>query len=463
MARKDVQHFWDGNAWHEAVHHHFGETLNFFLLRVRPFEPDRVKLALEALCKEHRLASVRGYRIFGQHDVLIRAWLHASLVERFRRWLEHGQYIAGVDRLLHFSVDDIGARWYFSNPSSPELRLLRHLGPDKIQKIEDGLDPELYHRARQARLIAVRERKASHKGRITFFVTLKFPGAELDLTKRRFVVSQLKEFFNDNADFKYYAVDYGHGFCDFIVKAEVSDFFRIQSLPNWIGETFKGDGASTETYLSHSTHEIFGNTRLSPATFDELKGQDLFARSILPEMYPKSSDTAEEIEQYLTQKRNQDISSGARNFLHDFLLGAYKRKSSHMAAVLYQFCRVIERYLRENHEEYLGRLHLDRQQIYARANISRAPDKVTLTDLFAVYTIALTEQQRPLKVTGGWQRFVDLRNDLAHANDRLLMEWKESADTVLAFWQYLSILLKEIESVIVRHDDEVREFFAPDQ
>jgi len=463
LSRKATEQFWDGNAWHEAVHHYFGETLNFFLLRVRPFEPDRVKLALEALCKEHRLASVRAYRIFGQHDVLIRAWLHASLVERFRRWLEHGQYIAGIDRLLHFSVDDIGARWYFSNTTAPELRLLRHLEPDKIQKIEDGLDAGLYDRALKARLIVVRTPDPRPKQRITFFVTLKFPGTELDLTKRRFVVQQLREFLNGNPDFKYYAVDYGHGFCDFIIKAENSDYFKIQSLPNWIGETFKGDGASTETYLSHSTHEIFGNTRLSPATFDELKGQDLFARSILPEMYPKASNTAEEIEQYLTQKRNQDISAGARNFLHDFLLGAYKRKSSHMAAVLYQFCRVIERYLRENHEEYLGRLHLDRLQIYTRANISRTPDKVTLTDLFAVYTIALTEQQRPLKVPGGWQRFVDLRNDLAHANDRLLVEWKESADTILAFWHYLSIILKEIESVLGRHDDEVREFFAPDQ
>src|SRR5260370_39199806 len=98
-------------------------------------------------------------------------------------------------------------------------------------------------------------------------------------------------------------------------------------------------------------------------------------------MYAKASKTAEEIKKSLTQKRNQDISAGARNFLHDFLLGAYKRKSSHMAAVLYQFCRVIERYLRENHDEYLGRLHLDRLQIYTLANISLRPHKVNLNDL----------------------------------------------------------------------------------
>jgi hypothetical protein len=97
--------------WHPAVHaSHFGETLYFFMIRLK--EPlhrpvaDQVRHLLHSAEIEYACE----YSLFGWHDALIRVWLTPSYYRRLRRALDDSVH-HNVDDYHHFTTTNIYYMW----------------------------------------------------------------------------------------------------------------------------------------------------------------------------------------------------------------------------------------------------------------------------------------------------------------------------------------------------------------
>src|SRR5215216_4939869 len=106
------KNFFEDKFWHHSIHERLGETLFYFLARVRPLDHEEISAHLKKFLQDKRLGSIRVFPIFGSFDLLIRAWLHPSVVNTFRKGLD--SILVGSSHTLHtpFSVEHIDKRWY---------------------------------------------------------------------------------------------------------------------------------------------------------------------------------------------------------------------------------------------------------------------------------------------------------------------------------------------------------------
>jgi hypothetical protein len=443
--------YWNDKAWDFSVHERLGETLVCYLVRIRPYDEQSVIEAFNKILSELGVASVRAFGIFGNYDLFIRAWLPASLPHRFEEALE--RKLPGVRGVYAFTVDKVEHRWYETPLPEPDRRTRMHLLNDlERQAIQDVESGNTVRFEELKRLNLAFERGVAGPPHIILFETIDFQD-ELSTQVIRSISEGIRDFLIRNSNkYRRPALDRGHGFCQFLIKAEVEDFFCIAELPNWISDEFREYGVMTETFLSQQPTHMTGSSKIGPATFEILEGRDLFAQSLIPELYPKKGSHYDEAERFLKGSiEAKKLGAGGKNFLRNFILAVLNEKPSDMVTAFFQLFYDWEAYLRDAHSEFLGRMGAAPGRIYKEVGIpvEKRYEEFTFVDVLQIYSRALRDRSEGKLIGTDWQQLTTVRNQTAHARIDP-GHWQEPLKSVLQHWKRMHLLICLVERVTRR-------------
>jgi hypothetical protein len=348
--------------------------------------------------------------------------------------------------LQPFAVTHVDNIWNRFPDHDVGRSLLESLDDKNVRSVQQPIssqsskDKKLLHDLVEAKLIVPRHKLPEDT--LRFFVSINLedesPSVQSD------VVRGIKRFLTDKEeDFQFPSIYRGFGFCSILFKAQVVDYFRIAELPNWIGQEFSEFGISTETYLVHGTEQIAGDETIGEATFNAIKGRDLFVQFIIPELYERdyNEEHKYEVERFLkdighSQRQDSDLTQKDKKLLHDYLIGFLENDSTKMAQTLFTFFYEIESFLRENHKPFLTKFIGDGEtigEIYREVNSDKQSGKyLTLPELLKFYSIvnsrsAVAGYDNVFSDHKTRDSLGDIRNKVAHGDLNFRQKW----DTVL--------------------------------
>ena len=433
--------------WHHVVHQRLGEILRYYFVRLQPFEPKKIADKLQALLENKELGNIHSYKLFGPYDLLIRAWLHPNIMNTFSGWID--EFLPESKAKELFDVGAIDYAWYDPKGATGDNRsdLLINLTEERIRSVQTGEEGGLTLQLLDQRLLL--QHGDTTRRSIKFFVTVDLREFS-PYDRGREVAAEIIEYLQADADLFNEAVYRGHGKCNIIIKAQSLDFFAISKLPNWIGIRFRG--ARTETYLSHDPTFLIGSGRVGDSTFHEIRGRDLLAQSIVPELYDNTikSDPRrrKEVEQFIRNEVSElEVTNNFRTFLHEFFVGYLRINRTEMLRTLYELFASLEEYLRRTYQEFVGRRCgsntkniLSRWELGDKLKRERPP----LATLFGLFGDALSQSEGPNGLLSDWNSLVKLRNDTAHANFDPTETWAHNLRLLLEQYGRLSKLLNII-------------------
>jgi hypothetical protein len=468
--------------WHYEAHKYLKEKLRYFLLALSPYNADGLDKSLQRLAKEKNISGLRAYRVFGPHDLMIRAWMHDETFHNMEKWFY--EYISiedvRVEKVLSTYIREIEYRWYPDLNSQAESRLNADLKYERIARIESAQDKKLFKEYLDARLIRP---KPSTPNGITFFICVRFP-REITKPKILELTADIKEHISKHPRiFCCAEIDLAAGgLCDLMIRARAPEYFNIgkliQSLSN------HPNVSNTETYLSLEEFPVFGDTKLSLATYDALEPRHSDVENILPEFYPKrkwpSEPVANAVELYLLthvlSRRNLIISEGLKKFLNGFLLGVLlgdetDEGRAEMGSACLRIFPPLEDYLRDLQGKYFKALSYTVEEIYSECfpfpskdgqgkagqaehiqleqgqSKLKGPEKASLAQLFHTYYKAISKKGKSVEIGTELDGFAEVRNQQFHLKRWKKDEWKNAADTVIRNWPVIQALISEIDTV----------------
>jgi len=417
---------WQGKFWHHLVHQHLGETLFYFLVRVRPFDPEHALEGIRRVIASLRLGSVRAFPIFGQHDLLIRAWLHPTITKTFETELYSHLGERSVHGFHTFSVTNVVRRWYDSD-QQVDTTLLRTLTGGTIPKVQTAQNPSLLQKLAVGQL--VQERGSSSSNSVNFFIAINLESYSHDSIAG--VVEELNDYSNQAAPRKIdnISIYNGYGFCQILFKGQAPNYFDIAPLTNFLSRRFKTVGLHTETFLCHGATHPVGDESIGEATLWALQGRSLFVQAIIPELYSGYFGKRREVEYWLEEAaRNSELSDEDKKPLHDYLLAYLNDDPGGMMSTLSSYFSKLEGSLRNNHAKFIAmRMQRPQKEVYRLAGIDSGKRSLVLGDLFNIYSVVI-QQTDPNNacLAGDWDDLTNIRNMAAHGEEEeLLKRWKE--------------------------------------
>ncbi len=210
-------------VWHPWIHDLYGETLHYFLLKVRP-TINTIEV-IDKLLEENNVMGRCLYEVYGTYDYMLRTWLtdnkRASLIKKIMgsKYIRTAhEFIANTDSIDFFQdkVDRIPLIEKATRDYSSEI----------IRKAKKG-DAKILNDLKKDGLI-VKLLPATSQPRIKFFWLLRCPPAQ-----QPFVVQPLREYLSsfmeqETSAIKELSFYLGTGFADFIIKGVASDYFAIR-------------------------------------------------------------------------------------------------------------------------------------------------------------------------------------------------------------------------------------------
>jgi hypothetical protein len=431
--------------WHYELHHRFAEQLVYYLLRVRPFEAQRVSDSLNALLARSELQSVRVFKLIGPNDLLIRAWHHSNVTPNFPDWLREA-LVFGTE-VRRFVVANVHMISSFAPAlEQPEAAdLLESLYDEEtVQAVQDGHDDNLLDQLIKTGVVITRDSQGPDA--VKFFLAISL--SQKDETIQVDAAKDLCRHIRDNATtIKNASVYRGDGFCDIFVKGETDNLFNVGSLIDWIYVRFQKYSASTETYVVAWPRPLIeAPDRISESTFKAVHGKDPFVHSIIPELYERFYSSRKDIEGALSRTRKQVIAAH-KKLIHEFLLAYLEGKNIEIGRVLFTFFTELEEYFRENHREFIGRNSLSPGKVYDAVGMPQDSRKyINLGHLFNIFAYIVKEKalSDDVLLAGDWNSLVELRNKPLHGALNYSEEWRASLETLL---QYLPRLRRLIEVI----------------
>jgi len=414
--------FWDDKFWHHLVHQRLGETLFYYLVRIRPSNLSEIEACLKRIMEDDKLGSVRVFPIFGTYDIIIRAWLYPSVADRFRNDLEVSLATAGASRVVHtFRVEHVDQRWH--GKENVDKEMLESLEESTIRDVQLGKNPGKFAQLVAGNLAFQRRKTES----IRFFVAINvdFLDGELPLG----IVNAIKHDLSTTPNIKNVSIYRGIGFCQILVKGEVLDYFSIAPLPNWIGAAYHRHGAQTETYLVHGPSPTLGDESVGDATFFALRGRDLFVQSVIPELYDHPFEKRHDVERLLIDFVHAYVPGAKdKDLLHDYLFAYLTDDGSGMAKTLLIFFHDLESYMAKHHKEFIARISSKspREMFQAAHLDDEAFNRPSLRQMFMVCALSMKTKEPSTQndnLTKSWDDLGDLRNDIIHGRADHLKDW----------------------------------------
>jgi hypothetical protein len=443
--------FWENKFWHHKVHERLGETLYYYLVRVRPFDESQINERMGKLLSTLRLGSVRVFPIFGQWDILIRAWLHPTAVNSFQT--ELNLQLADTIRAHHtFAVSTIIRRWY-DRGQRVDKSLLANLNESTIRGVQSGQNISLLNDLIEGQVVQVRAKQAENA--INFFVAINLEAGTSAIYDD--VVDALHNHWIRVAQIHNASIYRGYGFSQILFKGQVQDYLRIAEFTNGMIKQFKSVGMNTETFLLHGSSHIIGNEGIGEATFLGLKGVNLFVQSIIPELYTEDFPRRHLVERFVDEEaREKEFTKEDRKLIRDYLLGFLNDDATQMASTLYTFFAGLEKYLRLNHGKFIGlRTKKSTRDIYKAAGLESSKKHLALGDLLKVYSVAIEDADpNDKELSGNWDDLANVRNQVAHGDEDFEKKWKEHLKVLFVQLPRLHKLTSTIEAEL-KTDEEV--------
>lgn len=444
--------YWANLEWHYEVHERFGEELVYYLLRVRPFHKE-IKNQLKALLERKNLESVRIFEIFGRNDLLVRAWLHPVAKRDFPDWLKEA--LTFDTECEVFSVSQPFT--ILSGPPSlnlPDSDLLNNLfNEDIIRAVQEGRDDSLLKKLIEKGIVFSREQVGPDP--IKFFLSIRLPQESQKI--KNAASEELFEYISsDITTIKNVSIYQGVGFCHLLLKGEVvENFFAIGELIDWILHNLAYLEASTETYVVALPAPLVEMAdRISKATFQAIRGMDLFVNNIIPELYEEYFSHKDEIERWFSEVSKQTVME-AKKLVHDYLHGYLKQRNADIKIVLFTLFNELEEFLRENHIKFAVKNGLDPVDVYRVIHYKDIAKHIPLGTLFEFYhhVVELNGQTPGLKWSGSFRDLSHLRNKPFHGDWDFHREWDTSLKLIVNSWPGLKQLIE-----IIAKTNEVVEY-----
>ena len=409
-------------GWNYAVHRHLGEILAYYFVKVDLYDRTRIKMKLEKMLSDHNLGSVRVFEIFGNYDLIIRAWIYPSIEQKFREWLQE----ALPYRLIHiFQSTDSDVRWY----PKADKRAVELITQETIQRAQDlSLDLDRL----ESLALVTRKTPGNGKNLVRFFVAVYFEGAgqQLFLEDGASYSREVENKIREVATIRDYTIDRGFGFCQMLIKGEAEDYFSIADVPSWISTHYKSLRARTETFLVHRRGHLVGGEKIGLSTFRAIGGKDIFANSIVPQMYdndrvtPYSPDKIEWVKRHLTKVRGvaQDtleLSDKDRALLESCMISYLEGDPSIATKALFGVFSDMEAFLRRTYKELLfSKLRLDRDRLLLAARVdSKNLKYLSLGDVLRLLHEGAKElNHNDFGPPKGFEQIVELRNKVMHGD-----------------------------------------------
>jgi hypothetical protein len=471
--------FWRQKAWHHKVHQHLGETLHYYLARVRPYDAPKAKKAIEEMAKLHKLGSIRVFELFGPYDLLIRVWAHPAQAEHLRDWLMFA--LKPSDPLCPFMVHTIHRRWYWQIDSELNPEAVRNtlvaLNEKTFRELQEGNTngqlKDIRKNLVKNNLIVAR---TPHKPlTIKFFVAISLKNDAAEVIEA--IVADISSYLGKERVFKYASIYSGWGYFSVLVKAQVGldHYFKIRDLATAVVEKYKAAGASRETYLVDSLVPEFEVEELGKSTFNAIHGMDLFVNGIVPELYQQdlSPEVIEEIE-HLLRSEAQALrqSTAISKMIHDYVLAYLSKDETTMATTLLALFMSFERYLSVHFGEFVGRHSkkamrevinevVERGKSFQQKKGAEADEQTHASEkdrdykkwglwaLLAGYSIAIETHSKSATVhlAWRWEDVAEIRNGLAHYRDNLLEDWQRPLTIALRNLPRMRELIELVQRV----------------
>lgn len=411
-------------GWHERVHRHLGEVLCYFFVKVSPLDTPRIKDGLDKMFLARGLGSVRVFEVYGAYDLIVRAWLHRTLVKDFDLWLTGS--LEGMVKVVHpFQVTESDGRWY------PELseRALERIDEKVIRQVQEK-GKNLRRLIDVEHLITDRT-DHSRTTFIRFFVSVYFEGAgkEIYAQDGKAVADKVQQYLVENKALKFCTIDRGFGFCAMLIKGEClrQDYFEIAKLPVKLSTGLGAGRVTTETFLVHTPLPLVGHERIGQATFRAMAGKNLFAYAILPELdddnfgrNQRDPSRRDVVVNFLAeiQKLEIDLIDRDRALIRRCLLAFVGDSLADYGKSLYGLFAGVENYLRSNYQAVIGKLEVARPVALEGTQAAGQLKKkhVVLGDLFTILSKVGQITSRSNLIFSGSDGFSELRNYTMHGD-----------------------------------------------
>jgi hypothetical protein len=421
---------WANSSLHYKAHERLGEALFYYLVRVRPLELEQVVERLNELSKKLKLGIMHVYPIFGQWDMVLRVWLHPSVVKAVESELHislPGHHIFAVSRIVK--------RWY--DNQDIEDHLLEELNETTLRAVQSGQDINLFRKLVTGKLIRVRD--IFNETTISFFLSINLDSRNGALQAG--IVDALSGYLV-NSSIKNASIYTGYGFCRilFTGQVKVQDYFDIAKLPNSINKQFKSVGVETETFLLLGPPYTIGEEPIGEATFRGLRGINLFVHSFIPELYSDNFPQREVVESFISEEaRNREFTSEDKKFIRKFLVAFLNEDVTQMQSTLFTYLVGLETYLRANHAKFIGKkTQRPLKETYQVANIEISKKHLPLGDLLRLCSMVIERLDTDNEhLVGDWDDLANLRNQVAHGDEEFERKWRE----------HLKILFKQLPRV----------------
>jgi len=464
--REPKRKFFDDYVWHYKVHEHIEERLSYFLLVFRPYNATKLDSSLRRLVKEKDIHGLRAYRVFGQRDLFLRAWMDSKTYSEMSSWIPQCIKEGSGSSVKEWSdpYKSVEYRWYKDVTRPSQERLLNKLSDGLVRQIESGEDMDSFHKYLSEGLIIPKPSKADS---ITFFICLKFPDNSLTDDVREQLVGEIRGYFSRcRNDFFYPEIDLVLGrICDLMIRARARTYFPIGRFTKWLSEN--SNVGSTETYLSLTECPVFGDTELSPRSWDARDAPDQTVRRLVPnlvqELYPrrKWGPIADEVIHYLISKKSLDPSHGLQTFMTKFLLCVLQdskdgKKRIDTTPAVAPLIPNLETHLGDQRSVYVEEIERIKKKGLTFAKVKeltspKSPEERGLVNYLKFYYKVFELAGRTVKGSGDWPKFADVRNKPFHGSP---VDWQLALNTVIEHWPIVHALLKEIHGVWGKNSDK---------
>lgn len=446
--------------WSKSVHGRLEERLHYYFLDINPYVEEKIIEGLESLIEVHGIGSIRANSVFGSKDLVLKTWLHPNRAVVFEKNLR--DKISNIVAVDHVEVDDdsVSAFGLSGDEEGNILSFLSKLDREIIIDLQNGERKSLFHELKNKKIILEPEYNAKS---IQYFLKVALSGP--DKWKSNQIRRDILSYWNARGGAHEVEVHVGTN-DNIVIEAKTEDYFSIaRATLHLHGEYADSD---TETFLCLHRNPIVSSCNIGESTFLALRGVDILVRDIIKEVYLK--DTEEDYEYELenlelrsartkdiinfitSRKEGKDIfSPDEKKLMRDYCINYLHGQQTEVETVIFKLFSGLERFLRSNLFEYIGRRCSKGESKKLRSEISTAhpgSKNITIGDLFAWYKRAMEicDGNTRLHVFGGIQQFVEVRNMIFHASfDSVNSGWSAPLGTVLDHHSGVQELISVIE------------------
>lgn len=444
--------------WHPTIHRLYNEDLYYFFLRFSPYNREALQMLKERLT-DVGVSGLCLYEVFGDCDVLVRAWLTQTTLAEFYKLLD--RYPSLVAYRFFRVLDQ--KHWAFDR--DPDIDAVNRLssGTTEIKRVQQAIAGARDETIDQyVRAGAAYYRPISDPGLVKFYTALTFEESgrltiqqENEIRRTLFKIHD-EMILKTRPQVRNASIYWGNGFANALLKGMCRNVLLVRnSIVDEIIPRLSGFFPTSTTFIicDRQPYESDNISEEALATF--MKGTPpAWIQSWFPDFYKLGADIALTTEVQLQLTSNLTIlqslsEESKREVLRPFLEGVLTSDSRIAVRALLPWFAEAELFLRDNWFRFLGAVTSLEGEVLKEIDfairkylglLKESGKEVTLGDRLNMYFCAL-EKYRPKSplLVGPTQaaELTEIRNQFAHGvmfrYASLLARWKEILRILLWF------------------------------